>query len=108
MPTVSGYELRAVLGRGGTGVVYDARDASGRRVAVKLLDAVLARDDDVRARLHREAAVMRALHDEHCVQLIDYVDAEEPCLVLELVDGASLRRVLERAGPLAPVDALGV
>src|SRR5215470_17471468 len=87
-----GYELRARISKGGMGAVWRASDSRLRRdVAVKLLHAWIAEDEELRRRFAREARVLAPLENEHIVRLYDHgEDGETPFLVMELVEGANL------------------
>ena len=89
------YELRARISKGGMGAVWRARDLRLRRdVAVKLLHAWIADDEELRRRFAREARVLAPLENEHIVRLYDHgEDGETPFLVMELVEGANLAEV---------------
>lgn len=104
------YELRGVLGRGATGVVYlgwDKKDS--RLVAVKALDPSLAGLPGFLERFRAEAGALRSLSHPNIVALYDYQEEEgRAWLVSERVEGASLGVVLARAGRLQPEQALGV
>lgn len=80
------YRLGVLLGRGGFGRVFRARDAiTGRDVAVKLLDPV---DDDVRVRVGREAAALRLLSIPGVASLLDEGrEDHDHFLVMELIEG---------------------
>jgi serine/threonine-protein kinase len=105
------YEVLAPLGAGGMGEVYRARDLKlGREVALKILPAQLAADQDVLARLLREAKALAALNHPN-IAAIYGLDEEggTPRLVLELVAGESLARRLDRGGmPVADAVAFGI
>jgi len=89
------YELRARISKGGMGAVWRARDRRlARDVAVKLLHAWIAENDELRRRFAREARVLAPLENEHIVRLYDYgEDGDTPFLVMELVEGANLAEV---------------
>jgi serine/threonine protein kinase len=103
------YEILSLLGRGGMGEVYRARDTKlGRDVALKILPATFTNDPDRLARFRREAQVLASLNHPHIAQIygLDEVNGTQ-FLVLELVDGESLDKRL--AGGQIPVDeALGI
>jgi serine/threonine-protein kinase len=100
------YQLEEVIGRGGMGTVYRARDqALERDVAVKMLEAAHLREDETaRARFRREADLAASLSHPSIVST--YEAFEEPdgrlAIVMELVKGASLRELV----PLAPDTAV--
>jgi serine/threonine protein kinase len=104
VPTVPGYEAHDVIGQGGFGTVYRARQlAVGREVALKVDNRVLATERD-RRRFLRE--VSAAGHLSGHPNVIDLYDAGtlpdgRPYLVSELCPGGSLDSVLHRQGPLA-------
>ena len=104
----SRYEVRSVLGRGGTAVVYSAWDRELKRpVALKVLRADRV-SEALLKRLRREAAVARDAASPHLVRVFDIGQAGEAVfLTMELVEGESLRERLARA-PLAEDEALGI
>jgi eukaryotic-like serine/threonine-protein kinase len=105
------YEVRGVLGEGGTGVVYDAvRKDDGAAVALKVMHAELAGDRQIRGRFQREAAILRRLEGPHICPILDFgeVPSDDPArtllyIALPKLAGPSLEKVLESDGPL-PVD----
>ncbi len=98
------YEIVSPLGAGGMGEVYRARDTRlGRDVAIKVLPPHLADSADSRARFEREAKAISSLNHPHICTLFDVGrEGETDYLVMELVDGETLQKRLER-GPL-PTD----
>jgi eukaryotic-like serine/threonine-protein kinase len=104
------YQLRAVVGRGGMATVHRAHDrVLDRAVAVKLLHAHLAQDPAFLDRFRREARAAAALSHPNVVAVHDWGEAEDgPYLVLQLIEGPSLREVLRRDGSLSPAEALWV
>jgi serine/threonine protein kinase/Tol biopolymer transport system component len=115
MPLLSGsrlgpYEILDLLGAGGMGEVYRARDTRlDRTVALKVLPDSLASDEPSRARLQREAKAISALNHPHICALYDLgrIDATD-FLVLELLEGETLAARLSRGAlPLSQVLRIG-
>ena len=104
--TVVGGKYRIVrkLGEGGMGAVYAAvQEPLGRKVAVKVLLPVLARDATLVGRFQREAELAASLGHPNIVQVTDFgVDDGSAFLVMDLLDGESLGSALERETALAP------
>ncbi|MER7171587.1 Stk1 family PASTA domain-containing Ser/Thr kinase [Streptomyces mesophilus] len=106
------YELGQVLGRGGMAEVYLAHDSRlGRTVAVKTLRVDLARDPSFQARFRREAQSAASLNHPAIVAVYDtgedYVDGVSiPYIVMEYVDGSTLRELLHSGRKLLPERAL--
>ncbi|WP_405804601.1 Stk1 family PASTA domain-containing Ser/Thr kinase [Streptomyces sp. NBC_01187] len=102
------YELGSVLGRGGMAEVYLAQDTRlGRTVAVKTLRVDLARDPSFQARFRREAQSAASLNHPAIVAVYDtgedYVDGVSiPYIVMEYVDGSTLRELLHSGRKLLP------
>ena len=91
------YELLEVLGHGGMATVYRARDRRlGRDVAVKVIHRHLRDDKEIATRFVREARAVAKLHHPNIVEVFDVSEPEETerYLVVELVEGSSLRRFL--------------
>ena len=91
-PTVPGYAIEGVLGRGGMGVVYQARHvALNRRVALKMILAGAHADAEQQRRFHIEAEAIAQLRHGNFVQVFDYgVQDGQAYLVLELIEGGTL------------------
>ncbi|MBT2478749.1 Stk1 family PASTA domain-containing Ser/Thr kinase [Streptomyces sp. ISL-94] len=106
------YELSHVLGRGGMAEVYLGQDTRlGRTVAVKTLRADLARDPSFQARFRREAQSAASLNHPAIVAVYDtgedYVDnISIPYIVMEYVDGSTLRELLHSGRKLLPERTL--
>jgi len=95
------YELLAEIGRGGMAIVYRALDtALKREVALKLLHPHLASHVEARQRFAREAHAVARLHHPSIVEVYDYSDAgaDEVYIVMELVEGTTLRAFLDGRG----------
>ena len=89
---IGSYEIVSLLGRGGMGEVYSAKDHElGRTVAIKVLPDDLAGDRDRQSRFRREAQLLAALNHPHVGQIYGLADsAGTQALVLELVEGPTL------------------
>jgi eukaryotic-like serine/threonine-protein kinase len=103
------YEILALLGRGGMGEVYRARDERlNRHVAIKVLPEHLANDSERLARLRREAQVLAALNHPHIAHIHGLEEANGvPALVLELVEGSTLAERMAN-GPLPLSEAIEI
>lgn len=101
------YEVRSWIGAGGMGEVYLARDVHlGRDVAIKVLPALVAGDEDRVARFRREAQILATLNHSNIAAIYALLDTDDLLgLVLELVDGQTLADRL-RTGPLPAAEAL--
>jgi serine/threonine protein kinase len=101
------YEIVAHIGAGGMGEVYRARDTRlGRDVAIKVLPAALATDPEMLSRFDREARAVAAINHPNILALHDIgTDKGVAHAVMELLEGETLRKRLER-GPPAPRKAL--
>ena len=106
------YELVAPLGTGGMAQVWEANDRLlSRRVAVKLLHRHLADDPAFVQRFRREAVAAARLVHPNIVAVYDTVSTDEcEAIVMELVDGETLRSRLDENGPLSEknVRRLGI
>ena len=105
------YRLVRLVGRGGMGSVWEARDERlGRPVALKLLhrqyglapaDAELANQ-----RAMREARITARVHHRFAVPVFDVVEHDgRPCLVMQFVPSIPLSQLLKETGPLEPTEA---
>ncbi|MFA5882694.1 MAG: protein kinase [Acidimicrobiia bacterium] len=101
------YRLDQLIARGGMASVWLGRDELlGRRVAVKTLHPDLAHDDALRGRFRQEAVAAAGLTDPNIVATYDTGDDEGTAfIVMELVDGESLRQLLDRRRVLDPPEA---
>jgi serine/threonine-protein kinase len=102
------YRFERLIGRGGMGSVYRARDlALGRQVAIKVIRPELIRDAGAHERLRKEAQMLARLHHPSIVAVYEYGTLEDgsPYLVMELVKGNDLRHELVSEGRLEPARA---
>ena len=114
---IGAYRILSLLGVGGMGEVYRARDTKlGRDVAIKILPSLFTHDSDRRARLEREARMLAALNHPNIGAIYGFEEAEGiRFLVLELVEGRTVADTLadvsrqRSQGPGLPVrDALRI
>ncbi len=102
---VTHYRIVDKIGEGGMGVVYRAEDVRlGRQVAVKFISARLVDDALALERFQREARAASSLNHPHICSVYDIgTHNGQPFLVMELLDGATLRR---KDGTALPVDVV--
>lgn len=102
------YEILEVIGTGGMAIVYKAMDHRlNRQVAVKVLKSDLAQNADFRRRFHDEAQAVAMLSHPNIVSVYDVSrDAEAEYIVMELIDGITLKQYMERRGQLNWREAL--
>ena len=103
------YEIAALIGEGGMGEVYRARDPKLQRdVAIKVLPEAVAQDAERLARFEREAQVLASLDHPHIGSIFGLVEAGDTHgLVLALVEGPTLAERLA-PGPLPLPDVLAI
>lgn len=113
---VGHFELVGLLGRGGMGEVWRARDLKlGREVAIKTLPEGLAGDPDYASRFEREARALAALNHPHVAQIFELAEIAPPdasgggvrVIVMELVEGETVSERL-KDGPLPVGNALRI
>jgi serine/threonine-protein kinase len=96
------FRVGRLLGAGGMGAVYEAtrEDLGQMRVAIKVLHSTLASDETLLSRFRREAQTIGTINHPNIVSILDFQAQEgEPAfLVMELLDGVSLRHELTRQG----------
>ena len=114
MPLTAGtrlgpYEITALLGEGGMGEVYRARDTRlERTIAIKVLPPDLAADPKRRTRFEREARAISSLSHPHICSLFDVGEEDGLAfLIMEHLEGESLDHRLRR-GPMPLADALEI
>lgn len=105
------YELEGLLGEGGMGAVYQATNLSiGRRVAIKILHAAVADREDVRQRFELEARAAAVISHPGIVDVLDMgqTDEGEPFIVMEHLEGMTLRSLVKEFKALTAEQAVGV
>src|SRR5947209_4565597 len=103
------HEITALLGKGGMGEVYRAKDTKLKReVAIKILPEEFSRDADRVSRFQREAEVLASLNHPNIAGIYDLQEANgSRYLVLELVEGETLADRITR-GPIPVEEALDI
>ncbi|TMR02613.1 serine/threonine protein kinase [Nonomuraea turkmeniaca] len=107
---VPGYTEIRELGHGGTGrVMLAVRETDGLPVAIKHLSEPLLHDEEFVERFRAEADLIREIDSPHTARVLDYVESsDDAVIVMELVDGVTLRRLLEHEGRTGAEAALVV
>nr|WP_239157683.1 serine/threonine-protein kinase [Streptomyces sp. SID13726] len=99
--SVGGYRIESRIGTGGMGVVYLARSASGRAVAVKVVHTRYADDVEFRARFRQEIAAARRVSGAFTAPVVDAdAEAARPWMATAFVPGSTLSQRVEASGPL--------
>jgi len=98
------YRVEAMIATGGMSAVYRGLDVRlDRPVAIKVMDSRYAGDQQFLARFHREARAVARLKDPGLVAVYDQgLEGRRPFLVMELVEGGTLRELLRERGPMPP------
>jgi len=107
-PKLVGYDIYSVIGYGGMGVIYLARQSSLQRdVAIKTLSEKWVGQEVILRRFHREAAALASLSHPNIITIIDKGEVEgQPFFVMEYIKGKSLRNIISRA-PVKPETFVG-
>jgi serine/threonine-protein kinase len=101
------YVLGDLVGQGGMGMVYRAKDiTSGTSVAIKMLRVSLISDTQGVARLRREAEITKRLKHPQIVHVIDLIEERDTiALIMELIEGSTLAQLIGEKGPINPHKA---
>lgn len=95
------YELLEIIGTGGMAMVYKGQDRRlNRSVAVKILKSELAEDAEFRRRFRDESQAVAMLSHPNIVSVYDVSRGETEYIVMELIDGITLKQYMERRGKL--------
>ncbi|MFI5842427.1 protein kinase [Catenuloplanes sp. NPDC051500] len=106
---IGDYEVIGRLGAGGMGVVFLARSATGRPVAIKVVHAELARDPEFRSRFSGEVTRARQVPPFCTAEVIDAdPEADRPYLVVEYVEGPTLAEEVTARGPMSAANLHGL
>lgn len=101
--TIGKYQLTRVIGEGGMACVYEGvHEKLGTRVAVKVLNPILARNAQLRQRFENEANFMASLNHPNIARVLDIEDQDGTlAIVMELLEGEDLDERVKRKGPLS-------
>ncbi len=104
----AGYQLRAVIGRGGMSVVYQAENPRlGSAIALKVLPPELATDEVFRARFLNESRIAASLHHPNVIPVYDMGSQEDLLYIaMRYVSGTDLRQIVRKRGQVSPDRAL--
>ncbi|MEV5572789.1 serine/threonine-protein kinase [Spirillospora sp. NPDC052269] len=101
------YEVVGRLGAGGQGAVFLGRTPAGEYVAVKLLHTQMASDKAARARFAREVTAASKVDPQCTARVYDFdVEADQPYVISEFIDGPSLHDVIAHSGRMSAEDLL--
>jgi tRNA A-37 threonylcarbamoyl transferase component Bud32 len=105
---IDNYKILSVLGKGGMGIVYKARDKSlDRDVAIKMMDTSLTRDESFLKRFQSEAKALAKLQNPNIVSVFALRESEYGfCIVMEFVEGGTLSDRLREEGRLSVPEAI--
>ena len=97
------YEIKEIIGVGGMAVVFKAQcHRLNRYVAIKILKDEYMADDELRRQFHEESQAVAMLSHPNIMAVYDVSKTEElEYIVMELIDGITLKEYLERRGPLS-------
>jgi serine/threonine-protein kinase len=107
---IPGFTLERLIGEGGFGQVWLASREGGERVAIKVLHLELVRSIDALTRFQRELDAIQRLQHPNVVRALDHGTLTDgrPFLVLEYIEGPSLREVIHERGSLTPAASLEI
>src|SRR5262245_45882866 len=110
-PEIPGFRLERMTGEGGFGQVWRAhRESDHEPVAIKILHLELVRSIDALTRFQRELDAIQRLEHPNVVRAIDHGTLTDgrPYLILEFIEGPSLREVIHERGALPPLEMLEI
>jgi serine/threonine-protein kinase len=109
-PAIAGYHVDRMVGEGGFGQVWHALRDDGSPVAIKVLHLELIKSNDALTRFDRELAAITRLNHRNIVRASDHgtLDDGRPYLVLEYIEGPSLRDLIHERRALPPAETLAI
>ncbi|MBW1989284.1 MAG: SUMF1/EgtB/PvdO family nonheme iron enzyme [Deltaproteobacteria bacterium] len=103
--TIGGYEILETLGSGGFGIVYKAQSENGTLVAIKVLNPEALENEKVVKKFFHEAMILAKLQHPNITNLVEFFPADNAyAMVMEYVEGTTLKDVLKAAKGLLPFD----
>ena len=107
--TIAGYEIEVLVGRGGMGEIYRARDSRlERRVAVKLLAERYSEDAEFRERLLRESRIAASLDHPNVIPVYEAGETDDRLFIAMRFVDDDVQALLRREGPLEPARTLAI
>ena len=98
------FSIIARLGAGGMGSVYLGKKGIDQ-CAIKVINASLLSDKNARKRFSAEVETLRKLDSEFIAKIVDAeIDADDPWLAMEFVNGPSLKELVTEKGPIGPAE----
>jgi serine/threonine-protein kinase len=97
------YEIQAILGEGGMGLVYKAKHVTlGKKLAIKVLKAEVSKDQEIVQRFRQEAQSATSIGNHHIIDISDFgvLPDGSTYFVMEYLDGKSLTKAIEPGSPL--------
>ncbi len=107
---INKYQIIDIIGKGSMGVVYKCIDTVlNRYVALKTMNIQLMGDENLKNRFYREAKILAELNHPNIVQVYELKEYENLCyIVMEYVEGESLKHVIESKKPLSTISKLEI
>ena len=105
------YKITKLIGTGGMASVYEAEHVklSNKKVAIKVLDPILARNKKVRERFKNEANIMAGLEHDNIISVSDFDDENDYLvIIMELLNGIDLKDYIHKYGALQPEKAVAM
>lgn len=109
-PSVPGFQLDRLIGEGGFGQVWRAMRPDGSLVAIKVLHFELVSSNDAMTRFQREVAAVQRLQHPNVVRAFEHgaLPDGRPYMVMEYLDGASLREAIRERGVFPPDEVIAI
>ena len=107
---IDNYEIKSILGKGGMGTVYKAVDITlEKTVAIKMIDPVLARDENFLRRFKTEAKALARLDNPNIVSVYTFRETEDGIfIVMEFVDAENLSEIIKDKGVFSVEDTIAI